>query len=217
MRPKLISLAMVPIADLFNHSATHNIQVESDPKDTHGVIVRSVEHIETGEEALNSYGDLSNPELLCRYGFILGARTGWERSSWDCTVPEERAEIAQVFGSGATLSPAPHFSQSLGDDNDEFAPVLARDKQLLFIDALGRPSWPLWQLALSAVGPSQDARAASAAIVRLCEQRIARIHAATHEQDALAAMSRGRNSVQACALHALQESDMLRFCVNRYT
>lgn len=215
--PKLTSLAMVPIADLFNHSVTHNVQVESDPKDTHGIIVRSVEHIDTGEEALNSYGDLSNPELLCRYGFILDARTGWEKSSWDCAVPEECAEIAQVFGLAGALSPAPQCSQSLGDDDDEFAQVSARDKQRLFIDALGRPSWPLWQLALSVGGPSQDVRAASAAIVRLCEQRIARIYAATHEEGALAAMSRGRNSVQACALHALQESDMLRFCVNRYT
>ncbi|WFD33881.1 tRNA pseudouridine(38/39) synthase [Malassezia cuniculi] len=241
-------LAMVPVADLFNHTDAPTVHVEADSKlsgsYTPGVIVRSVGAIAAGEEAINSYGALSNPELLCRYGFVLDARTGWERSSWDCHVPDERQEILDAFGLSDSSKVSSRALAALGppsvsiqqeaecsvccdtlkddDASDEhgFAPVLPRDSTPLFIDAIGRPSWPLWMLACGAAlkrgGTIPDVvaalpsltgetdaphvvHAANTAIAKLCADRLSKIRAATDEDGALDTLSRARKLLQRIA------------------
>ena len=105
----------MPLADMFNHAAPSNLQVESDmevclqcgsnehiechvvsangniPPNT--VDIRTIEPLDAGEEALNSYGELGNAELLCQYGFISDTKSGWERCSWDIRLPSEREEL----------------------------------------------------------------------------------------------------------------------------
>lgn len=231
-------LAMVPIADIFNHADMQNVQIEADNGgnattvvSSSGIVVRSSAAIEAGEEAINSYGELSNSELLCRYGFVLDARTGWERSSWDCGAPSELTELVEAFSlhesapvcarAVAALEPRCAYIQRTNatdcfpppfvDERGTFdiAPVLARDKTPLFIDAMGRPSWPLWQLAIASAlypnrslealvevatsdlvcWPSDVTRSANDTIRRLCQQRLNKLRVTTEEHAALEVIS----------------------------
>ena len=82
-----LGLSMVPVADLFNHTEQHNVQVEveqavclncgsqchrrcmgtapSSRSNEHfdTVDVRCIETISEGEEVINTYGDLCNAQL----------------------------------------------------------------------------------------------------------------------------------------------------------
>ena len=91
-------LSMVPFADLLNHGAPNNAQIESDvdaySAEMGGTVdVRAIDSIDPGEEVLNSYGEIGNAELLCQYGFVLDTKSGWERCSWDMRVPEECTQL----------------------------------------------------------------------------------------------------------------------------
>ena len=59
---------MVPLADALNHVAAHNARVCFDNR--RELSIRSVRHIEAGEEVFNTYGEHSNADLLHMYGFI---------------------------------------------------------------------------------------------------------------------------------------------------
>ena len=59
---------MVPFGDLFNHSDTPTVHWLW--QDT-GFAMYALRDIEEGEEIVDSYGTLSNSNLLAAYGFIL--------------------------------------------------------------------------------------------------------------------------------------------------
>ncbi|PKI85369.1 hypothetical protein MVES_000549 [Malassezia vespertilionis] len=107
-------LCMVPIADLFNHTDMHNVQVEAEElvclkcgASRHKtcrvasapvtVDIRCIEPVEKSEELINSYGDLSNAALLIKYGFVLDSKTVFEQYGYDIGYPEERAEIEHIL------------------------------------------------------------------------------------------------------------------------
>ena len=65
----------------------HNVHFESDHDDhaalaTATVDMRVLHPAEAGDELYNTYGPLSNAELLLRYGFCLEDETRFERSSF---------------------------------------------------------------------------------------------------------------------------------------
>lgn len=169
-------LSMVPFADLLNHGAPNNAQIESDidaysAEMGRTVDVCAIESIEAGGEVLNSYGELGNAELLCQYGFVLDTKSGWERCSWDLRVPEECAQVCVCLECDAqwihrVMEPkhAADAQRASGDDGlppayvdaagavYDFAPMShtnRHDHQCpIFIDASGRASWVLWRVAL---------------------------------------------------------------------
>lgn len=169
-------LSMVPFADLLNHGAPNNAQIESDvdaySAEMGGTVdVRAIDSIDPGEEVLNSYGELGNAELLCQYGFVLDTKSGWERCSWDVRVPEECTQLCACLECDApsihhvTEPQQPADAQRASGDDGlppayvdaaggvyDFAPVShtnRHDRQCpIFIDASGRASWVLWRLAL---------------------------------------------------------------------
>lgn len=185
------SLCLVPVADLFNHSAPNNVQVESEsevcmqcgsathilcnqrPCDVHlgQVEIRCTDTIEEGDEAMNSYGDLGNAELVCQYGFSLPFKTGWDRCSWDIRVPYERRLVASLLCVPESilcedltkLEPVEKSEFQLRHMEDGIAPCYEDQGAVydmaplshphdrlcpLFVDGHGRASWPLWRLCL---------------------------------------------------------------------
>ncbi|WFD25655.1 hypothetical protein MNAN1_000619 [Malassezia nana] len=184
-------LCLVPVADLFNHSAPNNVQVESDSDvciqcgsvqhahcsspmsdgATGYVDIRCTDTIEEGDEAMNSYGDLGNAELVCQYGFSLPFKTGWDRCSWDVRMPCERRQVASLLrvpesllGEDLTkLEPGimsefqrQHIEDGIPPSYEEqgavydMAPLSHPHDPIcpLFVDGYGRASWPLWRLCL---------------------------------------------------------------------
>lgn len=140
---------------------------------------------------------------------------------------------------------APPYEQ--GDAVYDMAPLSHPHDRIcpLFVDAHGRASWPLWRLCLcshtnichvddllqepwlpewerrwsSSHEPTVDARVASAcaAMQRLCEDRLDRLHVNTHEKEAMEELDNdGHHQRRSIVYHALQDMDMLRACRARY-
>lgn len=129
------------------------------------VDVRALEDLEAGDEALNSYGDLGNAELLLQYGFALPYKTGWERCHWDPAWPPDAEALVHalglapdtVWGPCEMLQPPWVDAGEAAQDRHgssaaalAFAPCsLAHDREVpFFVDAEGRASWPLWRLCI---------------------------------------------------------------------
>ena len=70
---KRMAHAMVPFADLLNHSVPPSVRWKWTKSDNRkGFIFTAIKDIAKGEEMFNSYGDtLANYELLVNYGFVL--------------------------------------------------------------------------------------------------------------------------------------------------
>ncbi|CAI6033318.1 unnamed protein product [Clonostachys chloroleuca] len=66
-------LSLLPVADLFNHSAT-GCEVSFQDE---GYTITTDRHYDAGEEIFTSYGDHTNDFLLAEYGFVL------EHNPWD--------------------------------------------------------------------------------------------------------------------------------------
>ncbi len=64
---KSIGPMMVPVADILNHIAKNNAQLQF-KKDT--LFIISSKPIKCGEEVYNTYGEHSNTDLIHMYGFI---------------------------------------------------------------------------------------------------------------------------------------------------
>ncbi|KAK6480112.1 N-lysine methyltransferase setd6-like isoform X2 [Huso huso] len=121
---------MVPMADILNHVANHNANLEFR---TESLKMVSVRRIKKGEEVFNTYGELANWQLLHMYGFVesypsntndsadiqmttvykaalQAARTESERSlvveKWDllCQLDIVGEERAFVFGQSGSLT-----------------------------------------------------------------------------------------------------------------
>ncbi|CAH0045517.1 unnamed protein product [Clonostachys solani] len=71
-------LSLLPVADLFNHSAT-GCQVSFRDE---GYTITTDRHYDAGEEIFTSYGDHSNDFLLAEYGFVLG-KNQWDKVCLD--------------------------------------------------------------------------------------------------------------------------------------
>lgn len=170
---------MVPIADLFNHTDMHNVQVEAEelvclqcgyPHQgpctqalSNTIDVRCIEALYEGDEAINTYGDLSNAELLCQYGFVLDSKTLYDRSSWGPAMPAELRELEEAFSSCLAYTPNGNHAPGLDHLLLSLEPEAASDDALfarlqsprdfsrpLFVDPTGRPSYVLWRLCLGA-------------------------------------------------------------------
>ena len=170
---------MVPIADLFNHTDMHNVQVEAEelvclqcgyPHQgpctqalSNTIDVRCIEALYEGDEAINTYGDLSNAELLCQYGFVLDSKTLYDRSSWGPAMPAELRELEEAFSSCLAYTPTGNHTPGLDHLLLSLEPEAASDDALfarlqsprdfarpLFVDPTGRPSYVLWRLCLGA-------------------------------------------------------------------
>lgn len=167
-----LGLSMVPVADLFNHTEQHNVQVEveqavclncgsqchrrcmgtapSSRSNEHfdTVDVRCIETISEGEEVINTYGDLCNAQLLCQYGFVLDAKTGRERCSWDLAVEGEAAQVRLALAqAGCMEKPQSLLSrQQAQQDTQPAAPSASAKAPCLYFDAWGEPNDALWRL-----------------------------------------------------------------------
>lgn len=118
---------MVPIADVFNHTDTHNVQVESEadvclrcggvhrgrcdgffPSEAqkNTVDVRCIEYVDPEEEVVNTYGDLNNAELLCQYGFVLDSKTLFDRCSWAPDLACDRWELESALADVVCYTPS---------------------------------------------------------------------------------------------------------------
>ena len=279
---------MVPLADMFKHAAPSNLQVESDmevclqcgsnehiechvvsangniPPNT--VDIRTIEPLDAGEEALNSYGELGNAELLCQYGFISDTKSGWERCSWDIRLPSEREELCSCLGCDPaaldnveqvrSLEPiyAAQMQRDLCDDGlapaytdedglaHDFAPISQKNRhdQLcpLFVDAVGRVSWPLWRLALGlenqicsrihpldshlahwhadrSVSLTPRVKTACERIVQLCQVRLEQLRV-FHEDQSIDPPSSTSDALHFAVQHAWQDMSILQACQGRY-
>lgn len=58
---------MVPVADILNHIAKNNAQLQFEENE---LIISSTKPIKCGEEVFNTYGEHSNTDLLHMYGFV---------------------------------------------------------------------------------------------------------------------------------------------------
>ncbi|VUC31159.1 unnamed protein product [Clonostachys rosea] len=71
-------LAMLPVADLFNHS---DVGCEVSIRES-GYSITADRHYDAGEEVFTSYGDHSNDFLLAEYGFVM-RENQWDKVSLD--------------------------------------------------------------------------------------------------------------------------------------
>jgi hypothetical protein len=72
-------IAMIPIADMFNHHPSNNVEFEyTGGKGGTGSFVVTVDHrrVEEGFEPMVSYGTMADSHLFARYGFINGDGSG---------------------------------------------------------------------------------------------------------------------------------------------
>ncbi|CAK5274516.1 unnamed protein product [Mycena citricolor] len=144
-------LAMVPIADAFNHVQENHVHLQSDyevcpecgslrqcihdggedlPSETWEddcLEMISNRPIESGVEVFNTYGEmLSNAQLLLQYGFILDGNEN-DRVTWTCD------EMAEFVHSSLHWDPAPvrqttDWLQSLSWE------ILEESSELVYID-----------------------------------------------------------------------------------
>ncbi|WFD29231.1 tRNA pseudouridine(38/39) synthase [Malassezia sp. CBS 17886] len=145
------------------------------------VDVRSVAPLEAGDEAINTYGELSNSELLCQYGFALDSKTGWERGTdaplFIDALGRPSAELWELFLDAYAAEDAARGASRCGA-------------------ARGRPTLGREQCARDALG-------------RLCDARIARLRVTSHEDEALQILAGPRSPVRSVVQHAFQDWDAL--------
>lgn len=177
------SLSLVPFADIFNHTDDHDVHLESehwvcpecgaldacehddaDESDapTSGQLVEddpcemvTVEGISAGQEVFNTYGELSNAQLLAFYGFALEANK-YDRITFafddvarlapspppSSTIAEEWASLNKLWHSAEREDEA----QEEGLEEDTL--VVDGSSGHLYIDADARLSSSLWLLLL---------------------------------------------------------------------
>lgn len=89
------------------------------------------EPILSGQEAFNTYGNLSNSILLSTYGFCLTEDTQWERYGWDWRFAIERQEIIHAFiwNSDQQHSERKRKWERLEEWNDDDASKAAKEKE----------------------------------------------------------------------------------------
>ncbi|KDN39461.1 SET domain-containing protein [Tilletiaria anomala UBC 951] len=139
------------------------LQLYDDP-----VVIRAVRPIGAGEHVFNTYGRLSNAELLLRYGFALDIATEFDRSTWN---PQQDAEMLQLGAAfeceeiGAlhralTIACNVPVTSAEAACDTLFHEIIESDSgstAVVAIDAEGRASIQLWRLALVlASGKAQD-------------------------------------------------------------
>ncbi|WFC98624.1 tRNA pseudouridine(38/39) synthase [Malassezia yamatoensis] len=140
-------LSMVPFADLLNHTDMHNTVVQAEEivclrcglfhdgetsTINNTIDVRCTSDLDAGEEVINTYGDLSNAELLCQYGFVLDSRTHFERCSWRQDVHQDLSELELALSRFMAYEPArgpvnSSLTQLLVDLEPEYASMQQRD------------------------------------------------------------------------------------------
>ncbi|WFD42713.1 tRNA pseudouridine(38/39) synthase [Malassezia psittaci] len=146
-------LCMVPFADLLNHTDTHNTVVQAEEivclrcgllhdgacgkseknyTINNTIDVRCISDLDAGEEVINTYGDLSNAELLCQYGFVLDSRTHLERCSWRQDLRQDLSELELALSRFMAYEPVqgPMDSSLTGllvDMEPEHASIQLRD------------------------------------------------------------------------------------------
>ena len=132
-----------------NSSGTTPEQIHEDP-----VVLRCVAPASSEEEVFNTYGHLSNAELLLRYGFALELATEHDRITWDSIVSTEQAELCKAFGVtasdlGLRIPRIDTRRPSLSDLERSPTRLLLDDGRRLSIDGEGRISTSLLLLALT--------------------------------------------------------------------
>ncbi|KAN0066350.1 hypothetical protein ACQY0O_000444 [Thecaphora frezii] len=138
--------ALVPVCDLFDHDDMHTVHFESNdavcadcsvlstvshphaaPIDSDGapgpiatdtVDMRTLAPHFYQDVLYNSYGPLSNAQLLTRYGFCLEMETAMERITWDLRFNHERREVGEAFFVGDNWSYGLDFGLGLCADMD---------------------------------------------------------------------------------------------------
>ena len=107
--------ALVPVFDLLNH-VTGAVNVRLNHDDSHGVLqMLATRDIAAGEELINCFGELSNGELLRRYGFVeaeAGCAAGARR-------PPELALLAESAVTRAAVGNAWYLSKAGLEMTDE--------------------------------------------------------------------------------------------------
>ncbi|GAA5845597.1 hypothetical protein JCM5353_005707 [Sporobolomyces roseus] len=170
------ALALVPLADAFNHSSPNHVHFASDtwvceecgqleecPHDDSNAgevrreedgdgqtcdMVTTEEGVLEGEEVFNSYGNLSNARLIAEYGFAL------EANEWD-TISFEEAEVHEVLGRPGAMSVDSDLtirpSELEEEDHPLIAPPSSKFPRSLHFDADARLSHSLWTTAALSV------------------------------------------------------------------
>ncbi|BGP28433.1 hypothetical protein JCM10296v2_000165 [Rhodotorula toruloides] len=192
------SLALVPLADIFDHSDPPHVHFASETwvcpecgklehceHDEEGGVGSQAEAtvaveddtcdmvveraIEAGEEMFNTYGELSNAKLLASYGFLL------EANEHD-TVEFDLDEAVNSCLPYAT--PREVFVQRynilhtithLSSIDDDHPLLHPSDPANISIDADGRISIGLWLLAVAAVDDMAGAEISQEVVMRLAE------------------------------------------------
>ncbi|CAO1632850.1 unnamed protein product [Sympodiomycopsis kandeliae] len=100
-------LALCPLADAFNHADYGDNQVQfecndeplssSSDNDTIDMAMTRTLVAEKHDQIFNSYGSLSNGQLLTSYGFALEQETNQERFTWDWRDSVERDEMIDAL------------------------------------------------------------------------------------------------------------------------
>jgi len=162
-------LALVPLADAFNHSSSNHVHFASDTwvceecgkldecphddsidqREAQRVghedgqtcdMVTTGEGVVEGEEVFNSYGSLSNARLIAEYGFAL------EANEWDL-IMFEKQEIHDLLARHEPLpvdSNSPVRSNEFEEEHPLIAPPSSQLSRSLHFDADARLSYALW-------------------------------------------------------------------------
>ncbi|BGO88554.1 hypothetical protein NBRC10512_004653 [Rhodotorula toruloides] len=192
------SLALVPLADIFNHSDPPHVHFASETwvcpecgklerceHDEEGDVTYQAKAtvvteddtcdmvveraIEAGEEVFNTYGQLSNAKLLASYGFLL------EANEHDI-IEFDLDEAVNLYLPYATRREV--FIQRfetfktfdhVSSINDDHPLLHPSDPARISIDADGRLSTGLWLLALAAANDMAGAETHQEVVARLAE------------------------------------------------
>ncbi|BGO99064.1 hypothetical protein NBRC10513v2_000165 [Rhodotorula toruloides] len=192
------SLALVPLADIFDHSDPPHVHFASETwvcpecgklerceHDEEGDVIPQAKAsvateddtcdmvveraIEAGEEVFNTYGQLSNAKLLASYGFLLEAN---EHDTIDFDL-DEAVNSCLPYATPREvfiqrLTAFQSFTRLLSVDHDH--PLLRHsDTTDLSIDADGRLSTGLWLLAIAAANDAGGTETSQEVVARLAE------------------------------------------------
>jgi hypothetical protein len=176
------SLSLVPFADIFNHMDEHDVHLESehwvcpecgaldacehdDAEESDAPTSRqlveddscemvTVQGISAGQEVFNTYGELSNAQLLAFYGFTLEANK-YDRitfafddvarlapSPLPSSITEEWSSLVKLWQSEQ------NEDESMGEDFEDDTLIVDSSSGHLYIDADARLSSSLWLLLL---------------------------------------------------------------------
>jgi hypothetical protein len=187
------TVAMVPLADMFNHSPRPNAGWTSDM--TQGFVVTARRPIGANDVVHESYGIRCNATLYIVYGFVLDHNDSSRAEVLLPQLPQDHPLHERVKNLGLVVDELRGFELPTRYDNDKLQPLFTRlrlgalDSAADAPAASAKPEGAPDNAAIEVIPPLSRANEARAldALMEACRQSLARFATTIEEDDALLA------------------------------